>query len=122
MQCPNCPEQLLAILYERIDIHQCPACKGTLLDEQSLRQIERVRGRYIARNTSHTVAPPYDGPRRCPSCDVTMKKAKYGKYSPKTIDKCPQCHVIWLDEGELEDIQVAYELYEENTSKKKNGF
>lgn len=48
-----------------------------------------------------------------------MKKTKYGKYLPKTIDKCPQCGVIWLDEGELEDIQVAYEMYDENTNRRK---
>jgi len=48
-----------------------------------------------------------------------MDKEKYGKYVPRTIDKCPQCGNIWLDEGELEDIQVAYEMYEENTKRVK---
>lgn len=102
-------------MYERVEIQQCPLCKGILLDEQSLDQIEKRRVRFIPRDKSHTVINHYDGDRTCPGCDITMEKAKYGMYSPKTIDKCPQCSVIWLDEGELEDIQVAYEIYDENT-------
>ena len=47
-----------------------------------------------------------------------MHKSQYGKYTPWTIDECPECHNIWLDEGELEDIQVAYEIYEDNLNKK----
>ena len=34
-------------------------------------------------------------------------------------DKCPQCNDIWLDKGELEDIQVAQEIHDENTNKVK---
>ena len=117
MQCPSCRVQLATILYERIEIQQCQLCKGILLDEKSLGEIETRRIRFIARDKSHTVTNHYDGDRTCPGCDVTMEKTKYGKYSPKTIDKCPQCKVIWLDEGELEDIQVAYELFDENTNK-----
>ena len=119
MQCPSCHGHLKPIQYELVEILQCPLCNGTLLDEPSLVKIEKRRGRFISRNQSHSVTGHYDGPRICPSCDITMAKAKYGKYAPKTIDKCPQCDVIWLDKGELEDIQVAYELFEENTNKTK---
>jgi Zn-finger nucleic acid-binding protein len=118
VQCPNCQGQLATIQYERTEIQQCPSCKGTLLDEESLVEIEKTRVRFISRSKSHTVTGRYEGSRTCPNCDISMEKVKYGKYSPKTIDKCPQCNVIWLDEGELEDIQVAYEIYEENTKQK----
>jgi len=119
MQCPNCPNQLSATLYEGVDIHLCPSCKGILLDEQKLGEIEKKRELVISREQGHTKSNHYDGSRFCPDCDVKMDKEKYGKYVPRTIDKCPQCGNIWLDEGELEDIQVAYEMYEENTKRVK---
>ena len=119
MQCPNCSNQLTATLYEGFNIHVCSSCKGRLLDEQKLGEIEKKRELYISRDQGHTDSNHYDGTRFCPGCDTKMEKAKYGKYIPRTIDKCPQCNNIWLDEGELEDIQVAYEMYEENTTKAK---
>ena len=119
MQCPNCPDQLTATLYEGVDIHVCSSCKGILLNEQKLGEIEKKRELVISRDQGHTKSNHYDGTRFCPDCDISMDKAKYGKYVPRTIDKCPQCKNIWLDKGELEDIQVAYEMYEENTKKVK---
>lgn len=119
MQCPTCSGQLTPILYEGVNIHVCPKCKGSLLDEPKLGEIERKREVLISRNHGHTNTSHYEGTRICPNCDIAMTKAKYGKYAPKTIDKCPQCNNIWLDEGELEDIQVAYEMYDENTNKVK---
>ena len=119
MQCPNCSGQLTATLYEFEDVHLCSSCNGILLDEQKLGEIESKRERLLSREKIHAVARHYDGSRTCPNCSLNMEKAKYGKYYPKTIDKCPQCNNIWLDEGELEDIQIAYEMYAENTNKKK---
>ena len=117
MQCPNCSNQLTATRYEGFDMHVCPSCEGRLLAEQQLGQIERKRELFISRDQGHYDSNHYDGIRFCPECDTRMEKTKYGKYVPRTIDKCPQCSKIWLDKGELEDIQVAYEMHEENTKK-----
>ena len=117
MQCPGCHGQLSATSYEGVKIHSCSLCRGNWLDEKSLHEIEIKRVITISREQGHTKTGHYEGARCCPVCDVRMEKAKYGKYIPRTIDKCPQCATIWLDEGELEDIQVAFEMYEENTGK-----
>lgn len=119
MQCPACSGQLEEALYEGVKIHTCPSCKGNLLDENRLIEIEKACEQVLSREKGHTETRHYEGTRTCPACSIAMEKAKYGKYIPKTIDKCPQCHDIWLDRGELEDIQVAYEIYDENTNKVK---
>lgn len=119
MQCPACSGQLEEALYEGVKIHTCPSCKGNLLDENRLIEIEKACEQLLSREKGHTETRHYEGTRSCPACSIAMEKAKYGKYIPKTIDKCPQCHDIWLDRGELEDIQVAYEIYDENTNKVK---
>jgi Zn-finger nucleic acid-binding protein len=121
MQCPACNGQLEATLYEGVSIHVCSSCKGSLLDEDRLGEIERICERVISREKGHTETRHYEGTRVCPKCSIAMQKAKYGKYIPKTIDKCPQCNDIWLDKGELEDIQVAHEIYDENTNKVKKN-
>lgn len=119
MQCPYCSGQLTSISYEGIDILHCSSCDGKLLDEQKLNKIETSREESISRDKRHSKSRSHEGSRICPACNVQMQKSKYGKYTLKTIDKCPQCNNIWLDAGELEDIQVDYEMYEENINKGK---
>lgn len=121
MQCPDCNSELASIFYEEVNIHFCSGCKGRLLDEQKLNKIETSREETFERNKKHSKSKSFEGVRSCPSCDIQMEKVKYGKFSPKVIDKCPQCSSIWLDEGELEDIQVAYEMYEDNVNKGKKS-
>jgi Zn-finger nucleic acid-binding protein len=118
MNCPDCRGQLTPVLYEGVSIHVCPACKGSLLDEQKLSQIEINREKPIPRDQVHTKPQRLNNSRICPGCNIGLEKSKYGKYFPRSIDKCVQCNLIWLDEGELEDIQIAYEMYDENTNKK----
>ncbi len=119
MQCPDCNNQLMPVFYEDVQIHFCPACKGRLLDEQKLNKIETSRDESFERNKKYSKSRSFEGQRSCPGCNMQMEKTKYGKFNPKTIDKCPQCLNIWLDEGELEDIQIAFEMYEDNLNKGK---
>jgi Zn-finger nucleic acid-binding protein/uncharacterized membrane protein len=91
------------------------------LKEEILGDIERNPEKRISRDKLHTQIRNYEGSRTCPSCSIAMQKTKYGKYAPKRIDKCPKCNNIWLDAGELEDIQVAYEMFDENTNKKNKS-
>ena len=119
MQCPDCRGELAATSYEDIDIHYCPGCNGRLLDEEKLQKIESSRIEIIKRNKKYSKSRYFEKSRDCPACDVPMQKSKYGKFTPRNIDKCPQCSSIWLDEGELEDLQVAQEMYEENINRRK---
>jgi Zn-finger nucleic acid-binding protein len=42
-----------------------------------------------------------------------MQKYRYGKDKNIIVDQCPQCKGLWLDNGELEAIQRAYERWED---------
>ncbi len=37
----------------------------------------------------------------CPACDSNLKPAEREGVE---VDYCPQCHGVWLDQGELEQI------------------
>ena len=119
MNCPDCRSGLTPALYEGVEMHVCSTCKGRFLDEQKLRLIEISREESIPRDKVHTRPGRQKSSRLCPQCDIVMGKSKYGKYFPRSIDKCQQCSSIWLDAGELEDIQIAFEMHDENTHQKQ---
>jgi hypothetical protein len=44
----------------------------------------------------------------CPVCGVRMKRKDYASNCPVQIDECDQ-HGLWLDTGEIKDLQVFIE-------------
>jgi hypothetical protein len=44
----------------------------------------------------------------CPVCGLAMKKNEYAPNCPVQIDECEQ-HGVWLDTGEIKDLQVFIE-------------
>ena len=45
--------------------------------------------------------------RVCPTCDAAFETHPYGGPGNSVIDTCAECHVIWLDAGELAKLVVA---------------
>lgn len=111
MNCPVCPGiDLVRTPYEGVLVDLCPSCHGFLLSPNSLKNIERnpemsqevlEAETQLMADTVKTVT--------CPKCRISMQK----KYAPHgldfNIDVCRCCNLIWLDGGELESIQLAYE-------------
>jgi Zn-finger nucleic acid-binding protein/uncharacterized protein YxjI len=120
MNCPDCQGKLVPRTYEGVVLDQCIQCSGILLTELKLKQIEVSQEQTLDKNKQHSQSRGYDSTRHCPSCSQVMEKKQYGKFKGKTIDTCNACKLIWLDEGELEDIQVAYEMYVKNLKKSKS--
>ncbi|RME37499.1 MAG: hypothetical protein D6788_09350 [Planctomycetota bacterium] len=123
MNCPNCNATLEPITYEGITIETCPACGGEWLDAGELRHIVKAREvrfdeaqrRALAQATKIT---PVDLARAdrdllCPKCGGRTDALNYGGDSGLIIDRCPDCHGIWLDAGELEKVQMLVEGWED---------
>ena len=92
MRCPRDGTELTARIYEaNIEIDECPACKGTFLDQGELEGIQSA----IEKD--------------CPKCGASMERRRYGLGSQTVIDACPQGHGLWLDRGELEELERFYE-------------
>jgi hypothetical protein len=47
-------------------------------------------------------------PANCPECGRVMERKKYEGGCPVLIDECPD-HGIWLDTGEIKDLQIYLE-------------
>ncbi len=109
MKCPDHHTELGQINYRGILIDECPTCKGRWFDRDELRKAKDSTDddlRWLDFDPFGTEAGRFEVPskgRLCPKCSTKMASLTY-ETSRVTIDKCPQCHGIWLDHGEFEAI------------------
>lgn len=116
LKCPVCKNVLKAVQYEGVRVQFCMPCKGFFLKPNELKRIQETQEVEV----SMDMAPPSRSgdkvTRFCPSCDLAMAKKKHGKVSSTIIDICEACNGIWVDKGELQRIQLDYEVVERNRS------
>lgn len=123
MYCPNCKSLLAAIEYEGITIETCSSCGGEWLDAAELGHIVKAREvrfdederRAIAAATKITPVnvKREDRDLACPKCNGQTDAINYGGDTGIVIDKCTSCDGIWLDQGELEKIQMLVEGWDD---------
>lgn len=109
MTCPDCHAQLKETDYRGIVIHECPKCKGRWFEKDELRKAKdrtdddlRWLDFYPFDEQGNTFAVSSEG-KQCPRCSLKMASLTYEK-SKVVIDKCGQCHGVWLDHGEFEKV------------------
>ncbi len=120
MRCPRDGTELKARVYEAdIEIDECPVCRGTFLDQGELERIQAA----VEKDHREALAAPVDSVRAemaaereealplvdCPKCGKSMERRRYGLGSQTVIDACPEGHGLWLDRGELEELEQFYE-------------
>jgi Zn-finger nucleic acid-binding protein len=119
MDCPRCRLSLAEAEYEEQQVHFCGTCWGYWLTRTQLDRITAGVKYRFGKRESQTVQQTLvnDGDRdrqgserevaSCPVCGVEMKRKRYSN-SPVQIDECDQ-HGLWLDTGEIKDLQVFIE-------------
>lgn len=75
------------------------ADKGMASEEEYIRRkdqeaLEKMRAQ-LAAEAAEAAAP------KCPRCAVALTEVEHGGVR---IDRCPNCHGVWLDAGELEQL------------------
>jgi Zn-finger nucleic acid-binding protein len=123
MICPNCQNVLRTLNYEGIAIETCDQCKGEWLDSAEIGKIVRIREvrfdpderRAIAESTTikGVVLAAVDRDLKCPKCGEATDAINYGGDTGIVIDRCTGCRGFWLDDGELEKIQMVIEGWED---------
>ncbi len=107
--CHECDANL-----DEIDLHgqrvdKCPKCFGIFFDEGELDKIihliELYQGMKLEEGDIDSV-PEEEHRRvvRCPEHDEPMVPMDVAGL---TIDKCPVCEGIWLDNGEITALKIA---------------
>jgi Zn-finger nucleic acid-binding protein len=120
MDCPRCHLLLADAEYEGEQVHFCGTCWGYWLTRPQLDQIAAgVKYRFgegEAKTIEGTLHSDGDANRQgsereavsCPVCGVEMNRKRYTTDCPVQIDECDQ-HGVWLDTGEIKDLQVFIE-------------
>lgn len=118
MNCPNCKTVSLKKgkpKNSNLTIDYCSRCKGIWFDEMELERIASEAIKDLSVPSEATKSP-----RLCPKC----KKHLYEFNYPQTyviIDMCKKCKGLWLDAGELKEIQAVRKSLQESGKAKEYG-
>ncbi len=120
MDCPRCQLALADAEYEGQEVHFCGTCWGYWMTREQLNSITHaVQYSFDEQEVSAVkTALSRDGDAnrqgserdavRCPVCEATMTRRNFSVDCPVKIDECDQ-HGLWLDTGEIKDLQVFIE-------------
>lgn len=120
MDCPRCRLSLSESEYEGEHVHFCRTCWGYWLTRRQLFQITGSIQYRFSNQSVRAIEKSFEtigdsnrqgseGERiHCPVCGVEMANKIYMPDCPVKIDECDE-HGIWLDTGEIKDLQVFIE-------------
>lgn len=91
-------------------LHTCESCGGVFLQRAALIAIERwARDRGRRAHAAEIALRAYAEDRPeidCPRCGVAMFTRPWGVATLVDVDSCIDCGGIWLDGGELEQLEA----------------
>ena len=114
MICPACGRTLSPLIVRGLTAHVCDGgCAGIWFPHGGLDRFDDpeapVEHALVSIERSPDVRVDLTRRRRCPSCADSVLMRHFS--SPKrsvTIDECPTCAGVWLDDGELERMRLDY--------------
>ena len=118
LQCVNGCGELVETLYEGKAIKTCPNCNSVWVSNAILKYIVETEDeswsdeeREMVLKSRGAGVPDKEIKREipCPECSELMPAVNYQYSSGIIINKCKHNHGVWLDEGELEEIQIYME-------------
>ena len=106
MYCPKCKtEQLAPTNVHGTEVDRCPNCRGVWFDERELQRLldlspadlRPIRGGRLHDDVNRQKAKcPRDGSNLTRVCSAIKPQI--------IVDSCPNCHGIWFDGGELDQL------------------
>ncbi|MBN2592537.1 MAG: rhomboid family intramembrane serine protease [Sedimentisphaerales bacterium] len=126
MNCPSCSHKLRRIKVKSDVLDICPHCKGIWFDSGEFvtffRELAKSDGvlpektrlfeRRQVQNTNETI----ENDKSCPRCDIPMQTFNYCYDSNVFLEKCPNCHGIWADGGDV--FKIAQYIKQDSTAVK----
>ena len=105
MKCPACKEPMIVLEHNEVEVDYCLECAGVWLDEGELELLLEENSEAIDRLFSDgEIQQTQEAKRPCPACDKDMVKVALASKHPVIVDKCPQNHGFWFDQGELTQV------------------
>jgi len=106
MICPKCRQVSLADfgMVEGVEIDFCSGCKGIWFDAGELAFY--VEAGEDVPDLASALARGRDAGCQCPRCSTGLVETRYMPNEPLLIDVCPFCKGIFLDSGELPQVET----------------
>jgi Zn-finger nucleic acid-binding protein len=109
--CPRCLVSLRSARSDFMTVDMCTGCGGTFFDHGELAKIARKHAAQFEKlealvqpNRAEREPMAAGTSSACPGCAAKMESYEYAYCSGITLDRCPKCSGIWVDEGELKAI------------------
>ena len=113
MLCPDCKDPLLIVEFESVELDICVNSKGVWFDSEELRQLFTILElpdgvRNLEERLVRMERAKGEPKRRCPRCRSVMDLVDTpGPKEAVILDRCPDGHGLWFDQGELRAILEA---------------
>lgn len=96
-RCPKCGQPFAIVRMHHLDVDYCRQCRGCWFDPGELGLITHNPRDVPSSGVSHRHSK-----YRCPVCDTAMWESIFRKPFNLLVDRCPDGHGVYLEEGELE--------------------
>ena len=109
MICPVCKKDMFVVEYKQVELDYCHSCKGVWFDAGELDLLLEAAGlKHVRQTLGYVLRLPEaltsERKRRCPICNINMKKVKIGGETGVMIDACIRHDGLWFDGGEVADL------------------
>ncbi len=109
MKCPRDRTELQPVDVSGVELDKCHHCDGLWLDYGELKtirdmQLDEIEEQLEQKYGNPQVSPgEVDAYMRCPRCeDAPLMRHHISYFVPVEVDRCRECHGIWLDDKELD--------------------
>lgn len=111
MKCADCGNALERARVGGVGLEKCPGCGGLWVLDNDFKGLRAATDRFVrwlnpdlwSDIEKHEIGR---GGRDCPGCGGVLHEVRYAD-SEISIDICPACRGVWLQDGELKKI-VSY--------------
>jgi hypothetical protein len=110
MNCPKDRSPMIVVEHQQIALDYCPTCRGVWFDRGELELVMEKACRddtdLCLADIFHRREAATDEPkRRCPICNITMRKERLGTAPAVIVDVCAaRTDGLWFDGGELHQV------------------
>lgn len=107
-ECPKCGGKLDVIMSNDVKLDKCISCGGIWFDDGELYKLLTTSVSLMIDGLESTDTEAYNKQEGfCPLCNDVKLERVQSKTDPNlAIDKCPSCHGVWLERGELTTLTI----------------
>jgi Zn-finger nucleic acid-binding protein len=133
IDCPKCGVGMnrreVAVFGPNIDIDVCPKCEGLWLDKGEIKKL--IKNKKLTDYLTKDIGTQSKSKLICPRCGGLMDIETADEVE---VDVCLTCNGVWLDKGELQDLEAksktrfkgddtdkAVERWEEHVKRSRRG-